>query len=50
MNAERIRETFLIALEQHRKGNLVEAENAYRQIIEFAPDHAGSIRYLGFAG
>jgi tetratricopeptide (TPR) repeat protein len=47
MNAERIRETFLIALEQHRKGNLVEAENAYRQIIEFAPDHAGSIHYLG---
>ena len=46
-SSERIRRRFLAAMNQHRQGNLHEAESAYRALIESAPDHAGSIHNLG---
>lgn len=47
MDARQIRERFLVAMEQHRKGDLVQAEKAYRELIASAPNHAGSIHNLG---
>ncbi len=47
MEAERIRETFLLAMDQHQKGDLVQAEQTYRQILDTVPNHAGSIHNLG---
>jgi len=46
-DASRIKEKFLSAMNEHQRGNLAQAENAYRQIIDSAPDHAGSIHNLG---
>lgn len=46
-DANRIREKFLGAMNAHQRGNLAQAENAYRRIIDSAPEHAGSIHNLG---
>jgi len=46
-NSESIRQQFLAAMDQHRQGNLEQAERAYRALIESAPGHAGSIHNLG---
>ncbi len=47
MNTNHINDTFLLAMDQHQKGDLVQAEKTYRQIISTIPDHAGSIHNLG---
>lgn len=47
VESEQIRKTFLFAMEQHRKGNLAQAEKAYFEVIDAAPNHADSIHRLG---
>jgi len=47
MDIDRIKDVFVLAMDQHQKGDLLQAENAYRQIIEAVPDHAPSIHNLG---
>lgn len=36
-----------LALEKHRAGNLVEAENLYRQVLQVDPNHIAAIHMLG---
>ena len=45
--ADEIRERFLAAMDQHRRGNFQQAEESYRALIGQAPTHAGCIHNLG---
>ncbi len=47
MDTNGIKDAFAFAMDQHRKGDLIQAEKAYRQIIDTVPNHAGSIHGLG---
>ena len=47
MHADQVKDAFMLAMNQHQKGDLVQAESAYRQIIDTVPNHAGSIHNLG---
>lgn len=38
---------FDLAQDLHQRGLLVEAEHAYRQILQRRPDHGGALHYLG---
>lgn len=42
-----IEQAFHLAIEHHRAGRVADAENLYRQILQFAPRHAGSLNLLG---
>ena len=42
-----IKETFALALQNHKKNNLEVAEQLYKKILETEPDHFESIFYLG---
>jgi Tfp pilus assembly protein PilF len=46
MNIDQIKDVFVLAMGQHQKGDLVRAEQAYRQILDTVPSHAGSIHNL----
>ena len=47
MDIDQIKDVFVFAMDQHQKGDLVQAEQAYRQILDTVPSHAGSIHNLG---
>jgi protein O-GlcNAc transferase len=40
-------QAFALALEQHRAGQLAEAERGYREILQLEPEHADSLHLLG---
>jgi protein O-GlcNAc transferase len=42
-----IEQTFQIALQYHRAGQLPQAEKLYRQVLSPQPKHAGALHYLG---
>ena len=42
-----IKETFILAFENHKKNNLKNAENLYKEILKTNPDHFESILHLG---
>ena len=42
-----VKETFDLAVQNHKKNNLQAAEKLYKQILEIEPDHIESIFYLG---
>ncbi len=38
---------FSVAIAQHQRGELAQAERTYRRILEITPDHAGALHCLG---
>jgi tetratricopeptide (TPR) repeat protein/SAM-dependent methyltransferase len=42
-----VEQLFSVAMAQHQRGQLAQAEHAYRRILETAPDHAGTLHCLG---
>ena len=46
-NNPKIKETFTLAWQHHKKNNLQAAELLYKQILEIEPDHIESIFHLG---
>ena len=46
-NLVNLEQLIQIALDRHRRGNLAEAEQIYRQILEHMPDQPEALQYLG---
>ncbi len=42
-----VEQLFSVAMAQHQRGELTQAERTYRRILEIAPDHAGTLHCLG---
>jgi tetratricopeptide (TPR) repeat protein len=44
---KRIQQTFLQAYAEHQQGNLQEAARLYKQILDWQPEHADALHFLG---
>jgi predicted TPR repeat methyltransferase len=42
-----LQQAFDLAVQRHRAGQLLQAENLYRQVLVHHPNHAGALHYLG---
>ena len=47
MKAENIKETFELAIQNHKENNFEIAEKLYKEILNIDPDHFKSIHLLG---
>ena len=42
-----VEQLFSVAIAQHQRGELAQAERTYRRILDITPDHAGTLHCLG---